>query len=229
MANMEPIKEGKRLRGCDDERSWPPECFAREDENDDAIFYSTPRKVVHLDDGAIAALGRLYAELLPQGGLLLDLMSSWRTHLPDGFEAGRVIGLGMNAEEMADNPQLFKFQVQDLNRKRRFPYGKNPNFEGAMCAVSIQYLTHPICVFREVHRVLYPDAPFIVTFTNRCFPPKTIALWLATDDRQHLDLVTAYFRLSGGWTEPVAENRLLGTGGRDPLYAVWARKAQPER
>jgi hypothetical protein len=144
--------------------------------------------VVHLDDSTIAALGRLYAELLPQGGLLLDLMSSWRTHLPDGFDAGQVIRLGMNAEEMADNPQLFRFQVQDLNRKRRFPYGKNPNFEGAVCAVSIQYLTHPICVFREVHRVLCAGAPFVVTFSNRCLPPKAIALWLATDDRQHLDL-----------------------------------------
>src|SRR3989304_3294539 len=179
MANMEPIKEGRSLRGCDDDHSFPPEGFAREDENDDALFYSPPRKVVHLDDGAIAALGRLYAELLPQGGLLLDLMSSWRTHLPDGFDAGRVIGLGMNAEEMADNPQLFKFQVQDLNRKRRFPYGKNPNFEGAMCAGSIQYLTHPICVFREVHRVLYPGAPFIVTFSRRWFLLKTAAVWLA--------------------------------------------------
>src|SRR3970040_2373946 len=162
MADMEPIKEGRRLRGCDDERSFPSDCFAREDENDDAIFYSTPRKVVHLDDGAISALGRLYAELLPQGGLLLDLMSSWRTHLPDGFDAGRVIGLGMNADEMADNPQLFKFQVQDLNRKPRFPYGKNPNFEGAMCAVSGQYLTQPIWFFREVRRALYPVAPSIV-------------------------------------------------------------------
>lgn len=224
---MEPVGEGIRLRGCDDERSFPPGCFAREDEGDNAIFYSTPRKVVHLDVAAIAALGRLYAELLPQGGLLLDLMSSWRTHLPEGFNAGRVIGLGMNAEEMADNPQLFKFQVQDLNRKRRFPYGKNPNFEGAICAVSIQYLTHPICVFREVHRVLCPGAPFIVTFSNRCFPPKAIARWLAADDRQRLDLVATYFRLSGGWTEPVAEDRSPGDEGGDPLYAVWARKAQP--
>jgi SAM-dependent methyltransferase len=156
-------------------------------------------------------------------------MSSWRTHLPDGFDAGRVIGLGMNAEEMADNPQLFKFQVQDLNRKRRFPYGKNPNFEGAMCAVSIQYLTHPVCVFREVYRVLCPGAPFIVTFSSRCFPPKAVALWLATDDRQHLDLVTAYFRLSGGWTDVAAEDRSPNAGSGDPLFAVWARKAQPER
>ena len=224
---MEPKEEAKRLRGCEDERAFPPGCFAREDESDDAIFYDTPRKVVHLDDGAISALGRLYAELLPQGGLLLDLMSSWRTHLPDGFKVGRVIGLGMNVEEMADNPQLFKFQVHDLNRKRRFPYGKNPNFDGAMCAASIQYLTHPICVFREVQRVLCRGAPFIVTFSNRCFPPKAIALWLATDDRQHLDLVTTYFRLSGGWTDILAEDCSPHVGGGDPLFAVWARKGQP--
>ena len=227
MPNMDPIEAGKRERGCEDERAFPPGCFAPEDESDDAIYYSAPRKVVHIDDGAIAALGSLYAELLPKGGLLLDLMSSWRTHLPDGFNAGRVIGLGMNAEEMADNPQLYKFQVQDLNRKRRFPYGKNPNFEGAMCAVSIQYLTHPICVFREVQRVLCPGAPFVVTFSNRFFPPKAIPLWLATDDRQHLDLVTTYFRVSGGWTDPVAEDRSQDTEGGDPLFVVWARKAQP--
>ena len=227
MPNMDPIEAGKLERGCEDERAFPLGCFAREDESDDAIFYSTPRKVVHLDEGAIAALGRVYAELLPQAGLLLDLMSSWRTHLPEGFKVGRVIGLGMNADEMAGNPQLFKFQVHDLNRKRRFPYGKNPNFEGAMCAVSIQYLTHPICVFREVQRVLCPGGPFIVSFSNRCFPPKAIAPWLATDDRQHLDLVTAYFRLSGGWTDPVAEDRSPDVGRGDPLFVVWARKAQP--
>ncbi len=227
MATMEPVEEGKHTRACDDEVSFPAGCFARQDESDDAIFYSAPRKVVHLDDGAIAALRRVYAELLPKGGLLLDLMSSWRTHLPDGFNAGRVIGLGMNAEEMADNPQLYKFQVHDLNRRRRFPYGKNPNFDGAMCAVSIQYLTHPICVFREVHRVLSPSAPFVVSFSNRCFAPKAIALWLATNDRQHLDLVTTYFRLSGGWTDIVAEDRSPDAGGGDLLYVVWARKAQP--
>ncbi len=223
---MESKENAKRLRGCDDERSFPPEGFKRADESNDVIFYDTPRRVVHLDEAALAGLGRLYAELLPQGGLLLDLMSSWRTHLPDGFNPGRVIGLGMNAEEMTDNPQLYRFQVHDLNRKRRFPFGKNPDFDGAMCAVSIQYLTLPVCVFREVRRVLCPGAPFIVTFSNRCFPPKAIALWLATDDRQHLDLVTTYFRLSGGWTDLAAEDRPPDAGSGDPLFAVWARKAK---
>ena len=83
-----------------------PAAYAREDESSDDHFYSFPRRVVHIDDGAIAALGLLYADVLPSGGRLLDLMSSWRSHLPPGFNAREVVGLGMNAEEMADNPQL---------------------------------------------------------------------------------------------------------------------------
>jgi hypothetical protein len=93
---------------------FPPTAYTRHDETPDTKFYGYPRKVVHIDDGAIAALGRLYAEVLPAGGQLLDLMSSWRTHLPRGFRAGEVIGLGLNAEEMTDNPQLTDHVVHDL-------------------------------------------------------------------------------------------------------------------
>ncbi|HMB32955.1 MAG TPA: methyltransferase type 11, partial [Methylomirabilota bacterium] len=100
----------------------PPAAFARHDESPDDVFYSVPRKVVHIDDDAIAALGRLYAEVLPGGGRLLDVMSSWRSHLPDEVPFGEVVGLGMNAEEMADNPQLTRFVVHDLNRDPRLPF-----------------------------------------------------------------------------------------------------------
>src|SRR6266404_6986358 len=121
-----------------------PVAFTRDDEAPDDRFYVVPRKVVHIDDGAIAALGRLYAEVLPAGGRLLDLMSSWRSHLPPG--AREVIGLGLNAEEMADNPQLAKSIVHDVNRDPRLPFAAG-EFDGAMCAVSIQYVTHPLRLF----------------------------------------------------------------------------------
>lgn len=195
--------------------------FARDDEALDAEFYAYPRKVVHIDDSAIAALGRLYADVLPLGGHLLDLMSSWRSHLPEGFCAQDVVGLGMNAEEMAENPQLTRHVVHDLNRDPRLPF-RDEEFHGAMCAVSIQYLLHPVLVFREVHRVLRPGAPFVVAFSNRCFPTKAVAVWLDAADRQHLALVRAYFEAARGWTDLRAEDWSLGAG--DPLYAVWARK-----
>ena len=178
----------------------PPAAYAREDEAQDAEFYAYPRKVVHIDDGAIAALGRLYAEVLPTGGRLLDLMSSWRSHLPDSLGAGDVVGVGLNAEEMAENPHLTSYVVHDLNREPQLPFG-DEEFDGAMCAVSIQYLTHPLLVVREVCRVLRPGAPFVVSFSNRCFPTKAVAVWLDSSDQQHLTLVRAYFEAAGGWMD----------------------------
>lgn len=207
-----------RVRG---DGPLPPAAYARDDESPDDFFYRAPRKVVHIDEGAIAALGRLYAEVLPAGGRLLDLMSSWRSHLPAGMPSREVVGLGMNAEEMADNPQLARALVHDLNRDPRLPFGSG-EFDGAMCAVSVQYITEPLPVFQEVRRVLRSGAPFVVSFSNRCFPTKAVAAWLHTTDRQHVELVRAYFEAAGGWTDVMEEDRSPGEDG-DPLYAVWAR------
>lgn len=198
----------------------PVAAYAREDESADDEFYGFPRKVVHIDEGAIEALGRLYTDVLPTGGRLLDLMSSWRTHLPEGFPA-EVVGLGMNADEMADNPQLARFVVHDVNREPRLPLADG-EFDGAMCAVSVQYLVHPVRVFREVRRVLRPGAPFVVSFSNRCFPTKAVAAWLYAGDEQHVTLVRSYFEAAGGF-EGVREEDRSPRGYGDPLYAVWAR------
>lgn len=200
-----------------------PAAYERDDESADDRFYVVPRKVVHIDDGAIAALGRLYAEALPAGGRLLDLMSSWRSHLPAGLSTGEVVGLGMNAEEMADNPQLTKSLVHDVNRDPRLPFG-DEEFDGAMCAVSIQYVTQPLLVLREVRRVLRANAPFVVSFSNRCFPTKAVAVWLGSTDPQHLGLVRSYFETAGGWKDVTEEDR-SPDGNGDPLYAVWGRRS----
>ena len=201
----------------------PFPAYTRDDESSDDHFYAIPRKVVHIDDGAIAALGRLYAEVLPPGGRLLDLMSSWRSHLPAGSPTRHVVGLGMNAEEMADNPQLSRHVVHDINRDPRLPFDDEA-FDGATCAVSVQYMTQPLLVFREVRRVLRPGAPFVVAFSNRCFFTKAVAVWLEATDDQHLTLVRTYFESAGGWTGVTAADRSPG-GDANPLYAVWARKA----
>ena len=209
----------------DPQRAGYPEAyFRRVDPTDDALFYLEPRKVVHIDDGAIAALGSIYAELLPRAGTLLDLMSSWRTHLPDELASLpelAVVGLGLNAEEMADNPQLERYVVHDLNREPTLPF-PDETFDGAMCAVSVQYLTRPIEVFGDVARVLKPGARLVTSFSNRCFPTKAVAVWSATTDEQHVQLVGSYFRLSGGWGEP--QGRIWQPAGADPLYAVWAER-----
>jgi len=198
---------------------FPPAAYAREDETPDPQFYEAPRKVVHIDDPALAALRRLYEEVLPAGGRLLDLLSSWRSHVPDRLDA-ELVGLGLNAEEMADNPHLSYHVVHDVNRDPRLPFD-DESFDGAMCAVSIQYVTQPVRFFQAVRRVLKPAAPFVVTFSNRCFPTKAVAVWLNTTDAHHVELVQAYFEAAGGFTDVREEDRSPGAG--DPLYVVWAR------
>jgi SAM-dependent methyltransferase len=199
--------------------------FRRFDEDDDSAFYSFPRRVVHIDDGAIEALARLYAALVPTRGRVLDLMSSWRSHLPAGF-GGTAIGLGLNAVEMAENPQLTAAVVHDLNREPGLPFA-DAAFDAVVCAVSVQYLTRPLEVFREVRRVLRPGAPLVVSFSNRCFPDKAVALWRVTDDKQHVEVVTAYFADSAepGRAWAAAETFEHTPRQGDPLYTVWARRA----
>jgi SAM-dependent methyltransferase len=200
-----------------------PRYFRRDDESPDPLFYAIPRLTVHIDEGAIAAATDLYRELLPEDGAILDLMSSWRSHLPDDVAYAEVVGLGMNAEEMEENPQLHRFIVHDLNADPRLPF-EDETFDGAVVTVSVQYMTRPVETFREVHRVLRPGAPFVLTYSNRCFPTKAIAAWLATNEQQHANIIATYFHESGGWGEVYAQDRSPRdrTRGGDPLYGVWA-------
>ena len=200
----------------------PPEAFRRADESADALFYRTPRLVTHIDERAVAAVTDLYRAHVPQGGAVLDLMSSWVSHLPPEAEYGRVAGLGMNAEEMDANPRLTEWTVQSLNEQAALPYG-DAAFDAALCCVSAQYLTRPAEVFAEVGRVLRPGAPFVVTFSNRCFPTKAVHAWRALDDAGHVALVERYFAGAGRFGEP--EATVHRPAGGDPLFGVVARRA----
>ena len=198
--------------------------FRRIDESPDPIFYALPRKVVHIDDAAIAAVTSLYEDVVPKEGRILDLMSAWRTHLPPGW-GSEVVGLGMNRAEMEDNPQLDDSVVHDLNVDPRLPF-EDASFDAVLCCVSVQYLVKPLDVFAEVARVLRPDGPFVVTFSNRCFPEKAVAAWLFGADGEHRDMVMNYFQRTHGFSPPRFEDRSPSrdSGGADPLYAVWARR-----
>ena len=207
------------------ERGFQEYFFERMDEGDDALFYREPRLVVHIDDGAIAEIGRIFEELLPVDGVILDLMSSWRSHLPGGFAKGRMVGLGLNAVEMRDNPQLDDFVVHDLNREPRLPFG-DASFDGVILTVSVQYLTRPVEVFREAGRILRPGAPLVITFSNRMFPTKAVRIWQACSDEQRMTLVKMYLQRAGGFSGIRAEDRsALPKGFSDPVYLVTGRKA----
>lgn len=195
----------------------PSDAFAKQDAGDDLAFYRPPRLVTHIDEDAVAALTRHYRERLPQQGRVLDLMSSWVSHLPPDRDYARVVGHGMNSVELAANPRLDDWFVQDLNREAILPLDDG-SFEAALCCVGVQYLQHPLAVFAEVRRVLVADAPFIVSFSNRCFPTKAVAIWQALGTDGQVALIRLYLERTG-FSAIVAEVVADGRHG-DPLIAV---------
>jgi SAM-dependent methyltransferase len=202
-------------------RAFPPGFFDRADPAPDTDFYAFARLVTHIDDGAIAAVGDLYDELGLTGSVL-DLMGSWVSHFHTA--PAHLTVLGMNPQELAANPQAAATVVHDLNADPHLPFD-DESFDAAVCCVSVDYLTRPVEVFAEVARVLEPSGPFVCTFSNRCFPTKAIRGWLESTDEQHCEIVADYFRLSGGWDEPIIQRRSELFRFGDPLFAVWARRS----
>jgi SAM-dependent methyltransferase len=206
-------------------RDFPPGFFDRMDESPDAGFYVAPRFVVHIDEATIAALEAYYAEVLAPGADVLDLMSSWVSHLPDAaaLPLGRVVGLGLNRAELAANPRLTAYDVQDLNENPRLPYA-DASFDAALCAVSIQYLTRPVEVFRELARVLRVGGRAVVATSQRCFPTKAIRAFQVLEPRERLAAIALYFERAGGFEPAALLDR--SPAGADPLWIVTALRAQ---
>jgi len=194
--------------------------FARIDESDDEDFYRAPRRVVHIDDDAIAAVGAIYADRIAEGSEILDLMSSWRSHLPERMRPARLVGLGLNREEMEDNPALTAIVIHNVNREPRLPFLDHA-FDAVVMTVSVQYLTRPIDTFRETGRILRPGGCFIVTFSNRMFPTKAVALWQGASNRDRVEIVKQYFAQSGAFEtiEVVDMSRREGAPS-DPIWGV---------
>lgn len=200
----------------------PPDFRRRVDESPDALFYEHPRLVTHIDDATIAALTNVYRDRIPAGARLLDMMSSWISHLPDDVEYERIAGHGMNATELERNPRLTDWIVQDLNAEPELPYD-DESFDVVLNAVSVQYLIQPVAVFRSVARTLAQDGRFLVAVSHKVFPTKAISAWqgLAPVDRPRL--VEMYFERSGAFTDIRTDDH--SPANADPLWIVSGRRA----
>ncbi|KAF9614004.1 hypothetical protein IFM89_014804 [Coptis chinensis] len=193
----------------------------------DTVFYESPRFVTHIDDPAIAALTKYYSKVFPPsntpGVSLLDLCSSWVSHFPKGYKQDRVVGMGMNEEELKRNPVLTEYTVQDLNKNPKIPFDDN-SFDVITNVVSVDYLTKPIDVFKEMNRILKPGGLAIMSFSNRCFWTKAISIWTSTNDADHAFIVGSYFHYAGGFEPPQAVDISPNPGRSDPMYIVYSRK-----
>lgn len=203
------------------------------DESNDLQFYDQPRFVTHVDAGFIDQLTELYRQQIKPQSRVLDLMSSWVSHLPEELELAQVEGHGLNAEELARNPRLSHYFVQNLNQNQLLPL-PDQSFDAVLNTVSVQYLQCPEAVFAEIYRILKPTGICIVSFSNRMFYQKAIQAWRDGSEADRIKLVTGYFGSVPGFSQPevIAQSsalpaflQMLGMAGGDPFYAVMARRA----
>jgi SAM-dependent methyltransferase len=208
-----------------------PHDRAKLDESNDALFYEMPRFVTHVDEAFIQSLTQLYQERLTPNSRILDLMSSWVSHLPSEMSFAHVEGHGLNELELARNPRLDRYFVQNLNQHPQLPL-EDQSFDAVLCTVSVQYLQYPEAVFSEVARILKPGGIVIVSFSNRMFYQKAIQAWREGNDADHVLLVKTYLQSIPTFSAPEVVSQTspptalswLGLGTRDPFYAVIAER-----
>ncbi len=208
---------------------FPPGALARRDEASDIAFYARPRLVQHLDARCRATVAELYDKLLRPGAQVLDLMASHDSHLPLRLGLD-LCGLGLNDDELAANPQLSERVVQDLNACPLVPW-TDARFDAVICTASIEYLAHPAAVLAEARRVLKPGGLLVLSFSDRWFPTKAIAVWGRLHEFERLGLALHLLRGAGfaelhtetrrGLPRPADDKYLAQRAFADPLFAAW--------
>ena len=234
--STEPVGKVEQLlewSGMDTQMQTPtdfegPDAFAREDEAPDGEFYAQPRKVTHVDAVCARRIQALYRTVLPENARVLDLMAGWRSHLPDTVQSA--VGLGMNADELADNSQLAERIVHDLNADPTLPF-PDASFDAVVCTVSFEYLIQPRRIVAEARRVLKPGGMFVVTLSNRYFPPKVIKLWTQLHPMERMAWVGSLIKQAGfkkvetyverGLKRPKDDRYADKLTESDPLFATW--------
>lgn len=209
-----------------------PEQRTKLDNTEDSLFYSFPRFVTHVDDQFITQLTDLYRARLKPDSRILDLMSSWVSHLPPEISFSHVEGHGLNEEELAKNKRLDHYFVQNLNLNPKLPL-EDQDFDAVLCTVSIQYLQYPEAILSEIYRILKPEGLVIISFSNRMFYQKAIAAWRDGTPTSRIQLVQKYIQSVPGFSKPeliVNQSnitnllQLIGLGSADPFYAIIASK-----
>ncbi len=214
---------------------YDPRSYERLDEGDDSLFYSTERFVEHLDSLALNTvemiIGTLVIEPEPK---ILDLMAGWDSHIPAHIKPSEVVGLGLNEKELRSNKALSSYVIKDINRDPELPFGEG-YFDVVLNTVSVDYLTKPIEVFKEVGRVLKPGGLFLVIFSNRMFPQKAIRMWREATEDERIIIVEEFFKearlfgetkvfISKGRPRPSDDKYIDMCKFSDPVYAIYAEK-----
>ena len=199
------------------------------DETDDAIFYSEPRFVYHLDSNFRKCLKNVYKKEIFKDSVVLDLMSSWDSYLPKETKYKKIIGHGLNKQELTRNKALEEYWVQNFNLDQKIPL-EDQSIDACLMVAAWQYLQYPELLAREISRILSSEGKFLISFSNRAFWHKSPNIWVNSNEEERIIYVRKVL-VSNGFKEPRIIKKftnqnysLLPFFKVDPFYCVIASK-----
>lgn len=169
------------------------------DESNDEDFYSNPKFVYHLDANFRTYLSSIYKKEIKEHSKVVDLMSSWDSYLPPGRKY-KVIGHGLNQDELQKNKILNSFWIQNFNSNQKIPLDSN-SVDYCLMVAAWQYLQYPETLTREIARILDDCGKIIISFSNRAFWHKAPNIWTSSTEEERLKYVRKVL-ISNGFKEP---------------------------
>jgi len=199
------------------------------DESNDEEFYKTPKFVYHLDSNFRSYLSNVYKDEIKDFSSVLDLMTSWDSYLPKDITYKRVIGHGLNKEELIRNKALDSFWIQNFNFKQELPLN-NGEINYCLMVAAWQYLQYPENLTREISRILTKEGKVIIAFSNRAFWHKAPNIWTTSNEDERVKYVRKVL-ISNGFKEPKIIKKfnnptynLFNFLRKDPFYCLIATK-----
>ena len=199
------------------------------DESNDEEFYSDPKFVYHLDANFRQYLTTIYKKEIADYATILDLMSSWDSYLPEGKKYKKVIGHGLNKQELEKNKFFDSYWIQNFNLNQEIPLEKE-SVDYCLMVAAWQYLQYPENLTREIARILSTHGKIIVAFSNRAFWHKAPNIWTSSNEEERVKYVRKVL-ISNGFDEPKIIKRvnkpalnIFNFSNKDPFYCLIANK-----
>jgi len=199
------------------------------DESNDEEFYSDPKFVYHLDANFRQYLSNIYKKEISDYSTVLDLMSSWDSYLPQEKKYKKVIGHGLNKQELEKNKIFDNYWIQNFNLNQKIPL-ENESVDYCLMVAAWQYLQYPENLTREIARILSNQGKFIISFSNRAFWHKAPNIWTSSTEEERIIYVRKVL-ISNGFNEPriikkfnVPAPNIFNFFKKDPFYCLIATR-----
>ena len=199
------------------------------DERNDEEFYSEPKFVYHLDSHFRKYLSQVYSNEILENSIILDLMSSWDSYLPNEKIYKKVFGHGLNKKELEKNRVLDSFWIQNFNLNQIIPL-ESGRIDYCLMVAAWQYLQYPEKLTKEISRILSDKGKIIVSFSNRAFWHKAPNIWTTSSEDERVNYVRRVL-ITNGFKEPKIikkfnnqSHNIFNFLKKDPFYCLIATK-----